>query len=263
MFSSRPALAEALFPAMENRLHLDILPQPDDSTCGPTCLHAVYRYYGDTISLEQVIRESPKFEEGGTVAAHLGYHALRRGYRAVIYTFNLQVFDPTWFRHDAPPLDALLARQIVRKDSPSLHRATDAYRQFLQEGGEICMEDLTAGLIRKYLVREAPILTGLSATYLYRTPRESGPRCEPDDIGGYPAGHFVVLCGYDRATRSVLVADPLLSNPFGPQHHYVVALDRVICAILLGVLTDDANLLIVEPSKKLKGRPCANPHRLQ
>ena len=31
--------------------------QPTDSTCGPTCLHAVYQYWNDTISLEQVIGE--------------------------------------------------------------------------------------------------------------------------------------------------------------------------------------------------------------
>ena len=34
---------------VEAKLHLDILPQPDDSTCGPTYLHAVYRYWGDVL----------------------------------------------------------------------------------------------------------------------------------------------------------------------------------------------------------------------
>ena len=27
-------------------LDVPILTQPDDSTCGPTCLHAVYAYHG-------------------------------------------------------------------------------------------------------------------------------------------------------------------------------------------------------------------------
>ena len=30
-------------PDMETRLSLDILPQPDELTCGPTCLHAAVR----------------------------------------------------------------------------------------------------------------------------------------------------------------------------------------------------------------------------
>ncbi len=28
------------------RLLLTMLPQPDETTCGPTCLHAIYRYWG-------------------------------------------------------------------------------------------------------------------------------------------------------------------------------------------------------------------------
>jgi hypothetical protein len=112
------------------------------------------------------------------------------------------------------------------------------------------MEDLTAGLIRKYLKRKVPILTGLSATYLYRDPREFGPTSDQDDVRGFPAGHFVVLFGYDPKTRGVLVADPLMPNPLGSQQKYVVGVDRVICAILLGILTYDANLLMIEPSRK-------------
>jgi hypothetical protein len=248
---------------MENLLQLDILPQPDDNTCGPTCLHAVYRYYGDEIALDEVIRESPQLKDGGTLAAHLGRHALRRGYQATIFSFNLQVFDPTWFRAGAPPLVGQLVKQRAAKQSPRLERASEAYQGFLESGGTILMEDLTSGLVRRYLNRDTPILTGLSSTYLYRVAREYGPNFDPDEIRGYPAGHFVVLCGYDRPSRSVLLADPLMPNPLSPQHHYVIGLDRVICAILLGILTDDANLLIIEPCRKHRRRPCADSHRLQ
>jgi len=59
-----------------------------------------------------------------------------------------------------------------------------------------------------------------------------------------------VLCGYDPPSRGVLVADPLMPNPMGPGQHYVLGVDRVLCAILLGTLTYDANLLIIEPRKK-------------
>jgi len=106
-------------------------------------------------------------------------------------------------------------------------------------------------LIRKYLNRAIPILTGLSATYLYRSPREFGPHAEYDDIRGEASGHFVVLCGYDQKPKNVLVADPLLPNPVSDSHQYVININRVICAILLGILTYDANLLIIEPEHAL------------
>ena len=35
---------------------IDILPQPDDVTCGPTCLNAVYRFWGDDLPIERIVR---------------------------------------------------------------------------------------------------------------------------------------------------------------------------------------------------------------
>ena len=112
------------------------------------------------------------------------------------------------------------------------------------------MRDLTAGLLRRYLNRDVPVLVGLSSTYLYGCSPRSAPTCEPDDVRGLAAGHFVVLCGYDKRRRKVLVADPYLPNLAGLAHYYEVTTDRLVCAILLGVLTYDANLLIIEPGRR-------------
>ncbi len=245
---------------MELRLRLGMLPQPDEVTCGPTCLHAVYRYFGDEMPLQQVIREVPHLDEGGTLAVHLACHALRRGYGASIYTYNLQVFDPTWFLPGAPDIRHRLAAQFKSKQGKKLGVATQAYLEYLDRGGQLRFEDLTASLIRRYLNRGIPILTGLSATYLYRSAREKGPRMDYDDILGEPSGHFVVLCGYDREERSVLVADPLLPNPVSETNHYVVNIDRLVCSILLGILTYDDNLLIIKPRSLVRERD-ADPHR--
>ncbi len=242
---------------MDSLLQLEILPQPDDVTCGPTCLHAVYRYYGDKIPLEQVIEETPQLDEGGTLAALLGCHARRRGFRAKIYTFNLRIFDPTWFRPGGPDLAERLTLQMEVKPNPKFRFASWAYLEFLQAGGVVEMQDLTRALLRKYLGEGRPILAGLSSTWLYHNAREWGPKLDGDDIRGVPQGHFVVLCGYDREKKQVLVADPYLPNPLAPrQNYYTVGVDRVINAILLGVLTYDANLLILEPESS-KPAPAA------
>src|SRR5690606_18545271 len=222
---------------MESRLQLEMMPQPDNQTCGPTCLHALYRYYGYDMALSDLVAETPQLESGGTLAALLGCDALKRGFDARIYTYNLKVFDPTWFRPHAPDLRERLRAQMKAKPSERLHRASRAYIEFLDRGGEIKMQDLDGGLLRRYLRRKIPILTGLSATYLYQCKREYGADDTPDDVRGYSTGHFVVLCGYNTPLRRVLVADPFLPNPLGPDHYYEIELDRVICAILLGVLT--------------------------
>lgn len=246
---------------MEVHLPFSILPQPNDTTCGPTCLHAVYSYFGDSISLQQVIEEVPMLEGGGTLAVLLACHALRRGYQARIYTYKLQLFDPTWLCPPGPGLRDKLRAQAAFKDDPRLRLATEGFLEFLDLGGELRFEDLTADLLRKYVRQGAPILTGLSATYLYRTPREYGFNGDFDDVRGEPSGHFVVLCGYNKQTRAVRVADPLLPNPVSHTQIYEVDIRRVICAILLGVLTYDANLLIIRKKKHESSPAQSRPDR--
>ena len=233
-------------------LELEILPQPDDTTCGPTCLHAIYRYLGDPADLQTVIREVTQLENGGTLAVMLANHALQRGYRATIYTYNVQFFDPTWFAQPGVDVQAKLVAQAAAKQDQKLQIATAAYLEYLKRGGVIRFEDLTTHLIRKHLVAGTPVLTGLSSTYLHRAAREFGPEDDTDDIRGLPAGHFVVLCGYDKDRRTVRVADPLHPNPLGLGTMYSITIERVLCAILLGVLTYDANMLIIEPHAKQK-----------
>jgi hypothetical protein len=238
------------------RLQFNISPQPDDTVCGPTCLHAIYRFFGDEIALGEIIRQTPKLQDGGTLEVLLACHALDRGYQADLYTFNLRVFDPTWFKHDRGTMVAKLQAQMAVKENPKLHLASRAYMDFLDKGGNLFMEDLTSAMIRSFLIRNLPILTGLSSTYLYNDRRELAKSCQPDDVRGEAAGHFVVLCGYDRERRRVMVADPYLPNPLGEGHYYEVTLDRLVCAILLGVLTYDANLLVLRPGRQ---RPTIDP----
>jgi hypothetical protein len=226
------------------QLELEILPQPDDTTCGPTCLHAVYRYWGDEARLDQVIHEVDPLPGGGTLAVSLACHALRRGYQAEIYTYNLQVFDPTWFEEGVDLAERLRTQQ-KHKRTRKLGISTDAYLEYLSLGGVVRFEELRPALIRRFLNRNVPILTGLSATYLYRCARERDD--DYDDVRGEPVGHFVVLSGYDRKKREVTVSDPSHDNPRFRTHRYGVGMNRLITAIALGVMTYDANLLVLTP----------------
>lgn len=235
---------------MSNKqLQVDILPQPNDVTCGPTCLHAIYDYYGDKVPLTQVIEEVTQLNSGGTLGVLLGQDALKRGFDVTIYTYNLQMFDPTWFDPDLKVgLPQKLKAQAKAKQTRRFKFTTNAYLHFLELGGKIRFEELTPALLKSFLVKEIPILTGLSATYLYNTAREIGETNTYDDVMGTPAGHFVVVSGYNRKTRLASVADPLNPNPISNiKQYYKVGIHRLINAILLGIVTYDANLLIIQP----------------
>jgi hypothetical protein len=234
---------------VKTALSLKVAAQPDDVTCGPTCLHAIYSYLGDSIALSQVLEETRMIPGGGTLEVFLANHALARGYRARLHSYNLHLFDPTWFGRPVAQIMERLRAQAAVKDDERLHLATTGYLEFLERGGHLLFEDLTPALIRRYLNRASPILAGLSATYLYRSVRERPSDCKDDDVAGEPLGHFVVLAGYDRERRQVRVADPYHANPLAPGGEYSVDIRRLVGAVFLGVATYDGSLLVIENAK--------------
>jgi hypothetical protein len=224
--------------------------QPDDITCGPTCLHAVYSFYNDILSLENVIKEVPSLQTGGTLAVYLACHALKRGYDAHLYVYNLQLFDPTWFQLDTADIKKKLSEQMLHKQGKRLTAATNAYLEYLDLGGTLQYRDLTPELISGIIRKDTPVLTGLSATYLYDCARErelTPHKSIFDDIRGTPTGHFVVITGIESESNLVHIADPNHDNPLFSNSYYTVRMQKLINSIMLGIITYDANLLIIQP----------------
>jgi hypothetical protein len=234
---------------------IKMMSQPNDVTCGPTSLHSVYRYYGYDVPLDNIISEISYLETGGTLAVMLACHALQNGFDAKIYTYNLNMFDPSWFTNNDIDLAEKLKKQYNCKSSKRIRQATGAYIEFLSLGGQLLNNDLTSQLLNQYFSNQIPILTGLSSTYLYQCKREMDDpvtnRIIHNDVEGYPAGHFVVLCGYDEATRNIAVADPLYENPISGNNYYFVDIQRLVNSILLGILTYDSNLLVIQPKNSI------------
>lgn len=238
---------------MQTMINLTMHTQPDDESCGATSLYAIYRYYNLDISLPEVMRSIERSLSGGTLAPMLGQHALKMGFETRLYVNNLDVFDPTWFIHEHTNIALIqkkLKKQLQYKHTPNMKQVTEAYLQYLKLGGDIRFKTLNVQLLKGYFEQKIPILTGLSATYLYRSAREIYSKeglASYDDIKGTPCGHFVVLCGYNDKHRLIVVADPHRENPLSHDNYYEVSSSRLINAIMLGVLTNDANLLIIKP----------------
>lgn len=235
-------------PETSTLIPLEITSQPDETTCGPACLHAVYRHFGDEPAFEDVLRQTESLPEGGTLAVMLARHAIEQGYDATIYTCNLHMFDPTWFQPGAPPLAEKLAAQIVAKPDLKLQAASQAYIDFLAEGGDVRMQDITGDLLADMLDADTPIIAGLSATWLYQCARDIQKTMKPDDVAGEPTGHFVIVRGVDRDAGVAHIADPYIQNPLPGKHYYDVSIDRLISSVMLGIVTYDAKLLAIAPT---------------
>jgi hypothetical protein len=200
---------------MDINLPVNIERQPDYTTCGPTSLHAIYRYYGDPIDLQTVIKDTAKLPGpgGGTLMVHLAVHALSRGYDVDTWVCNTRHMDPTWFQQPTDVLAKLKARAEAKGlfDDPRYGPAMQAVEQYVELGGRLVWGDLTPELISRVLTKGTPLLTGTNGTYLYQCSRETD--AGPDDVRGDAFGHFIALSGYRSEDQSVAIADPLLDNP--------------------------------------------------
>lgn len=230
-------------------LLLDVPPlrQPDDVSCGPTCLTKVLHAHGDTRSIDEVAAGVRRNPDGGTLAVYLAHAALDCGYDATIFSYNLHVFDPTWTQLTKPALEDKLRARAARCTDARLRDATTSYADFVARGGTIRFDDLDPELLIRLLHQGHPVIVGLSATYLYQTPRENPLTNASDDVGGEPGGHFVVVCGYEANGHRFVVSDPYRNLPMTAGGTYEVETRRLLNAILLGHATSDAVLLVVTP----------------
>lgn len=233
------------------KLDFKIENQPDSTSCGPACLRAVYEYFKLQIDLEDLLKDIQQFEDGGgTLAVILARHALSMGYKAKLYSYNLDLFDPTWFKLNSQEMiEKLNHQKLIKNKDKKFLTISDAYIEYLNFGGELVFKDLKRSIFTKYLKMGFPILTGLSSTWLYQMIREDSVTNIDNDIEGDPAGHFVVLYGYNEEKDEVLIADPYSLNPIKNQHYYSLPINRLITSILLGVMTYDGNLLIIHPKE--------------
>ncbi len=223
---------------------LRVPPQPDDESCGITCLRAIYAHQGLDVSITDLKRQVVHWRTGGTVGVNLARHALAHGFRAEIYTYNIKVFDPTWHDLDRQALRAKLKLRQRRVRSKRQQKMIGFYLDFLKRGGLLRFDELDEALLARLFGEGKPVICGLSATWLYQSKREL-PDTREDDVAGSPAGHFVVVSGYDAKTREVTIHDPLRQNPISETGVYTLPFQKFSNAVMLGILTYDANLLVI------------------
>ena len=110
-------------------------------------------------------------------------------------------------------------------------KLTDAQRELLEAFEQSLGSGAGEGVAKKHRPRQHSFLDSVRRFF--------------DDLRGEPMGHFVVLSGMQDDT--VFVADPYKENPLAGKSYYDVPINRLLNAILLGIVTYDANMLIVQP----------------
>ena len=141
---------------------------------------------------------------------------------------------------------------MEHKTSRRFLAVADAYIKYLEAGGEISFDDMSTGLLAKHLNENLPVLCGLCATYLYDCAREvfENGQAHFDDIKGELTGHFVVAY-HINSSGFLQIADPYHANPLASNKYYEVPVQKFINAVHLGIVSYDANILIIKNEKNL------------
>ncbi len=145
-------------------LEVPPLRQPDDFSCGPTCLYKVLKGYGDQRDFDTVAGLVRRTDNGGTLGVFLGQAALELGYEATIYSYNMRVCDPTWSSLPPPQLADKLAARAAVVHEQKLEDSVSAYATFVRAGGQVRFDDLSVELLVSLLDGGRPVVVGLSAT---------------------------------------------------------------------------------------------------
>jgi len=217
--------------------------------CGPASLAQLLDYYGCPKTIDEIIKKMELSVDLsiGTFDGFLGKAAIEFGFKARIITQNIYVFDPTWYKLSRNKL--LKKLKVLKKNvNPKnifLKLCVDGYIKFLKAGGKIDFIPLTKELLIN-LLKKHPLLIGISATYLYKTKRYDFKKKKASDISGHPAGHFLILNGYDPKTDKFYITDSWYKIPFSKIGKYKVKSDILINAMFLGQATYDCTVLEIE-----------------
>lgn len=227
---------------------LNILPQPDAESCGPACLHAVFRYFHQYTTLEEVIQGVGPKATGPVPMVHLAQDAIDRGFSATLHTCHFNIFDPGWKGLSKKGLLNKLRGMMENLSDKKLMNALYAYIHFLHSGGSLLFDPIDQNLFNKYLCCGFPVLCRINAARHYDHQQDGPLDIHPHMAGRDTTGQaskFVVL--YSMHGDVVDVADPYPQNPLGDGHHYPVDAFHLLSSIEADKGTYDASLLVLSP----------------
>jgi hypothetical protein len=211
-------------------------------SCIPACSQSVFGYYGESIVQKEImeVSENPKL---GIALVEAGIFSLKRNYKPLIITNNINIFDPTWFKLDSSKLKLNLNERAKFVDDLNQFMI-DKYIQFLNLGGEINFETISPALFKKYLSMKVPIIMELASTFLYKLAKSSHPGGFDDAIRGQIEGHGVVMAGFNKKDEFLIIDPNLKKSPSKTGVYWVDSKELMMSFALL----EGKSLLLLQKS---------------
>ncbi len=143
--------------------------------------------------------------EYGTWSPYIGIYAMKLGYNVEIFTYDVSLFDPTWFNLSNKSLIKKLKIAIKKIKDKDKKFGVRGYIDFLREGGKLTFKIPTKKILIKFLKKKIPPMAFVNSTAYYKRKRKdfkAGKRSEFGEVGG----HCIVISGYKNG--KFIVTDP-------------------------------------------------------
>ncbi|MBD3362355.1 hypothetical protein GF362_01395 [Candidatus Dojkabacteria bacterium] len=212
----------------------NIKQKADSSACGPSCLQAIYKYYGKDLKLKMILEDLHIDKDTSTYVSQLARHLNTNHLSTTLISSNPFVVSPDW---KAKP------KKVVIKELKEwiLHHFNKGKVEniwikealyllfYLQEGGNLKISNITTDLIDKYLEDQNLILCCLAENWIWGK-RKISKVVEYDNIKGHVNGHFVIV--YDKNKGDYQISDPYPTSIENKEGLYAINKEELLTATL-------------------------------
>lgn len=208
--------------------------------CGPMCLKNTYDYLGKQKTLKQIFKEMDVDEDTPTYLPQLARNLHSNNIQTTIVSSQSKVINFAWKDSTKAEIIAKLKRCVVRSKRPEMITEWDKETLhtlfYLQEGGDIKIDNITKELVNNYLQKGKIIITCVETSWLWGNRKIKG-KAIFNDVLGDQSGHFVVITGIKN--DKYIISDPYPLN--AKNEIKEISQDHLIVATLIW----DAALIVI------------------
>ncbi|MBP9758669.1 hypothetical protein KBD45_03165 [Candidatus Dojkabacteria bacterium] len=166
--------------------------------CGPMCLKNTYDYLGIQKTLKQIFKEMDVDEDTSTYLSQLARNLNANNVATTIVSSLSKVINYAWRNNTKEEIISKLKRCVLRSKRPNMISEWDKELLhtlfYLQEGGNIKIENITKEIINSYLKKGKIIITCVETSWFWGNRKILG-KTTFDDVLGDQSGHFVIITG--------------------------------------------------------------------
>ncbi len=202
----------------------------NSNSCGPVCVQNIYEHFGMIKTLQQINADLNITPETVTFMSQLARTLHFHGLQTRIHTCNPHYLTYEWKNLNEGQLIEKIKKWITHVRGHNWMTDCIQFLFYLQEGGKVTIENVSATLIDSILEKGNVVLCCVEDSWLWEKRKIVGSQ-DFDDIKGQGTGHFITVYGSEG--NEYLLSDPYPTNLKGKNGLYKTSKEHLLTCILM------------------------------